>query len=918
MIERFRTLVAKSSELFAWGRCGKDLEDEIQVHIQMLTERYTRQGMDPRDAPAAARRQFGNSDSLRERHHVQASFYALTVLWRDLRFGARQSLRNPILTCIGITSLALGIGANTAVFTAAKAVLFDSLPVDAPDQLRMLTWVGGHEQPVPPVWGDEWSNESGGLTSNAFSYSVFEQLRAKRDAVQDFIAFKDVPLTATVDGQSDMINAELITGAGFQSLGIKASLGRTLTLADDTVAGSEPVAVISQGYWVQRFARSQAVIGEHIFLNGVPVTIVGVCGGHFAGLQLGNVSQIFLPLTMQPLVVPRAQNSSVSLLNNPQSWWVQVLVRLRTDVPEPRVQAELDAILRQVAMPVLTHTSDIEQFHLRLEPGSRGVDSLRGKYSRPSYVLLGLAGLILLLACVNLANLLLAGSASRRREITTRFALGASRGSIVRQMLTESILLSVWGGIAGLVFGYIFRNAIPQLLEGPSRPVIASVDFDGRVLLFTLGVSIATGLLFGVAPAWQSMRLDVNINLRDSGGATANRQRLLLDKALVLGQIALSAILLVGAGLFARTLFNLNHIPLGFEADRMLLFHLDPPRSRYSNPQMITLYKRLEQELADVPGVRSVTMSNIAIIGDGHSGSTFHVFGRPTEKDKDRVQANAVGADFFQTLGIPMLQGRAFTIHDTGASPNVAIVNRTLALKYFPGENPVGRTFETEADNADNVEEPIQIVGVAADTRYADLRSDTPPTFYVPYQQRSISGRMVVELRTASDPATVLESVRKTVQSIDGDLPLIDVRTMKEQIRSTLADERTLADLACAFSVLALVLASIGIYGIMAYTVSTRTSEIGLRIAFGAQPTSVLTAVLCESIVLTLVGILLGLGAALLMVRFIGSTLYGLGAADPLTASCTTFLLLTVSIIAAAVPARRASRIDPMRALRYE
>jgi predicted permease len=915
MMERLCTLIPKLGELFGWARCGKDLDDEIQGHIQMLTERYIRQGMDSRDAAAAARRQFGNSDSLRERHYAQASFVMLTVLWRDLRFGARQLLRNPVLTCIGITSLALGIGANTAVFMAAKATLFDSLPVEAPDQLRVLTWVSGHEQPVPPVWGDVWSNESGGLTSNAFSYPVFQELRAKRDAVQDFIAFKDVQLTATVAGQSEMINAELITGTGLQSLGIKAALGRTLTLADDTVAGSEPVAVISRGYWVQHFARSQSVIGEHIFLNGVPVTIVGVCGGDFAGLQLGNVSQIFLPLTLQPLVAPREQNSSVSLLNNPQSWWIQILVRLRRDVPEPRVQAELDAILRQAALPVLAHTSDIGRFHLRLEPGSRGVDSLRGAYARPSYVLLGLAGLILLLACLNLANLLMARSASRRREMTTRFALGASRAGIVRQILTESILLSALGGIAGLLLGYLLRNAIPKLLEGASRPVIASVDFDWRVLIFTVALSLATGVLFGLAPAWQSTRSDRSTNFRDSGGATANRQRLLLDKTLVLGQIALSAILLVGAGLFARTLFNLNHVPLGFEADRMLLFHLNPPRSRYSNAQMITLYKRLEQQLADVPGVRSVTMSNIAIIGDGHSGSTFHVLGHRIDKDKDRVQTNAVGADFFQTLGIPMLQGRAFSIHDTGDSPNVAIVNRTLALKYFSGENPVGRTFEADAEDGEG---PIQIVGVAADTRYADLRSETPPTFYVPYQQRSSSGRMVVELRTASDPGTVLENVRKTVQSLDRDLALIDVRTMKEQIRSTLADERTLADLACAFSVLALVLASIGIYGIVSYSVSTRTSEIGLRMAFGAQPTSVLIATLRESIALTLMGILVGLGTAFWMIRSIGSMLYGLGAADPITGACTTLLLVTVSIIAAAVPARRASQIDPIRALRHE
>ena len=915
MIERLRIFVAKLNELLGRAATGRDLDDEIQAHIQMLTERYVGQGMDRREARAAAQRQFGNSDSLRERHHLQASFHTLTVLWRDLRFGARQLLRNPVLTCVGITSLALGIGANTAIFSVANAVLFDTLPVEAPGHLRMLTWVSGHELPVPPVWGDVWSNESGWLTSNAFSYPVFEELRARKDVVQDFIAFKDVSLTATVDGQSDMINGELITGSGFQSLGVRAAFGRTLSSADDTAASSEPVAVISQAYWAERFGRSQAAIGQRIVVNGLPVTIVGVCAGRFAGLQMGNVSQIFLPVTLQPLILPRPQNTSVSLLNNPQSWWIQVLVRLRPDVPEARVQAELDAILRQVAMPALTHTADIDRFHLRLEPGSRGVDSLRGAYSRPSYVLLGLAGLILLLSCVNLANLLLARSTSRRREMTTRFALGASRAGVLRQILTESILLSTLGGIAGLLLGYLFRNAIPKLLQGASRPAIASLDFDWRVLVFTLTVTLATGVLFGIVPALNSTRSESNLNLRDSGGATANRQRLLLDKWLVLGQIALSAVLLAGAGLFAHTLYNLNHIPLGFEADRMLLFHLNPPRSRYSDAQMNALYKRLEQKMAEVPGVRSVTMSNIAIIGDGHSGSTFRVFGRPVDQNVERVQTNGVGIDFFYTLGIPLLQGRAFSVQDTETSPKVAVVNRTLANKYFPGENPVGRTFETDAED---VEGPIQIVGVAADTRYADLRSETPPTFYIPYLQRAFWSRMVVEVRTASDPATVLKSLRVTVQSLDPDLPLVDVRTMKEQVHSTLADEQTLADLALAFSVLAVVLASIGIYGIMSYSVNTRTSEIGLRIAFGARPTSVLIAILRESIALTLMGILLGLGAALWLVRSIGSMLYGLGTADPLTGAGTTLLLVTVSIIAAAVPARRASQIDPIRALRHE
>jgi hypothetical protein len=384
-----------------------ELDDEIQLHIQMLTERFTLNGMEPCDAEAAARRQFGNATLLRQSHHEQRIFSTLVTLWRDLRFGLRQLRRNPILTCVAITSLALGIGANTAVFTAAKRVLFDTLPVSSPDQLRMLTWVSGHEQPVPPVWGDVGPNETGGLTGNAFSYPLLEEMRKRTDAVQALIAFKDAAMTATIDGHSEMINGELITGNAFQSLGVKAELGRILSPTDDLAPGNGPVVVISDGYWAQRFARSPLVLGKAISLNGVPVTIVGVSSGRFAGLQMGSSTQIFVPLTMQPLILPKAQNGSISLLDNPQSWWVQILVRLSPDVSEERAQAELDATLRQAAMPVLKRTGDLDRFHLRLEPGDRGLDYLRGEYARPSYVLLALAGLVLLLACLNLANLLL-------------------------------------------------------------------------------------------------------------------------------------------------------------------------------------------------------------------------------------------------------------------------------------------------------------------------------------------------------------------------------------------------------------------------------------------------------------------------------------------------------------------------------
>lgn len=916
MTIRIRVFVARLRGLFGQRRTGHELEDEIQLHIQMLMDRFILQGMAPNDARAAAQRQFGNATLLREHHNEKRSFPFVVTLWRDLRFGLRQLQRNPLLAFVAITSLALGIGANTAIFTAAKRVLFDTLPVANPEQLRLLTWVSGQDQPVPAVWGDVAQNSSGGLTSNGFSYPVLEAMRQRTDAVQALIAFKDAPVAVTIDGHSEMINGELISGNGFQALGVQAELGRTLIATDDLPPGNGPVAVISDGYWTQRFARSPLVLGQVISLNGVPVTIAGVIRGRFAGLQMAGSDQIFVPLTMQPLILPRAQNGSVSLLNNPQSWWVQILVRQRPEVSDGRAQAELDTTLRQAAQPALKRTGDLNRFHLQLEPGERGLDDLRGAYAQQSYVLLGLAGLVLLLACLNLANLLLARSATRQRELSTRMALGASRGSIMRQMLTESLLLSSFGGAAGLLLGYLGRNVIPRLLENSSGPEPVQVAFDWRVLLFTMGISFATGILFGLAPAWQATRAAGHAGLRESGGTTANRHRLWFDKSLVIGQIALSTILLMGAGLFVHTLLNLNRISLGFETDHILLFHLRLPRARYTDAQMTSFFKQLEEKLAALPGVRSVSVSNIGIIGDGGSGASLRVLGPPQEKDPTYVQTNAVGADFFETLGIPVLQGRALNRHDTSTSPKVAVVNRALAQQFFPNENPIGKMFETDPED---VEGPIQIVGIAANTRYAELREATPPTFFVPYVQE-VNGpsRMMVEIRTVGNPGTVLLEVRGALESLDRDLPMVDVRTMKEQVRSTMTDERALAQLAGGFSVLALVLAGIGIYGIMAYAVNTRTAEIGLRIALGARTNQVLSRIVREAIWLTSAGIVFGSIAAFWLTRFIQVMLYGLGNADALAVGGTAFLLLSVSLVAAFAPARRASRIDPIRALRHD
>ena len=912
-----RVFAAKLKARCALDKENREFDEELRAHLQLLTEQYVRQGMPAEQASLAARRQFGNSSLLRERHTEMRTFLSLSAFLRDVRFGARQLARNPLFTAIAVSSLALGIGANTAIFSAAKKVLLDTLPVSKPHELRLLTWVSGHHQPVPQVWGDVWSTDSGGLASNAFSYAVWEQMRKKTEVFRDLIAFKDVTMTANVDRRPELVGGELVSGGAFNALGVKPILGRLLNSADDAGAGKGPVAMISEAYWGERFGRSQAVLGNTLVLNGIPLTIVGVLPAQFTGLQMGSVAQVFVPLTMQPVVAPRAQllPGETSLLNNPQAWWIHILVRLRPDVPEARIQAALNLSLRQTAMDTLPKAKDLDQLGLRMVQGDRGVDDLRGQFADPSYLLLVLAGLVLVLACVNLANLLLARAANRQREISTRLALGAGKAQILRQVLTENLLLASLGGIAGLGLGYFVRNAIPGLLDNSSTGPAIKVVFDWQVLAFTAVISLAAGLLFGTIPAWQATHINVHRSLKGIGNTSAGRNSRWLGKGLVITQIALSIVLLIGAGLFVRTLVNLSRTTLGFRSDRLLLFELDPPRTRYSSKQMTMLYRQLEEKIAAVPGVRSVSLSNIAIIGDGYSGTTFHLPGRPAQSNQERVQINSVGTDFFRTMGIPLLQGRGFTAHDTSSAPTVAVVNQALARRFFPRENPVGQIFEADPDDANG---PIQIVGVAADTRYADLRAETPPIFYIPYQQEPNASHMIVEVHTAAEPGAVLTQVRASVESLDRELPMIHVRTMTDQLNASLSAERIFAHLTAGFGLLALVLAAIGIYGIMTYTVSRRTQEIGLRMALGEQPASVVWMVLREALGMLAIGVVAGIACSVALSRFVAAQLFGLRAVDAWTYIAAIAVLSAVAVLSSFLPARRASAIDPLTTLRYE
>ena len=912
-----RVFAAKLKARFAQDKANREFDDELQAHLQLLTEQYLRQGMPAEEAGLAARRQFGNSSLVRERHREARSFLSLSAFWRDVRFGARQLARNPVFTVIAVSSLGLGIGANTAIFSAAKRVLLDTLPVSNPHELRLLTWVSGHQQPVPQVWGDVWSTDSGGLASNAFSYAVFEQMRKKTGVFRDLIAFKDIKMTASVDRHPELVSGELVSGGAFDALRVKPILGRLLNSADDAGPGKGPVAMISEGYWAASFGRSQAVLGNSFVVNGVPLTIVGILPAQFTGLQMGSVAQVFVPLTMQPVVAPRAQllHGDTSLLNNPQAWWIHILVRLRPDVPEARTQSALNLSLRQTAMDTLPKAKNLDQLGLQLVQGDRGVDDLRDQFADPSYLLLALAGLVLLLACVNLANLLLARGAGRQREMSTRLALGASKAQILRQVLTESLLLSSLGGTSGLGLGFFVRNAIPGLLGNSWSGSAIKVVFDWQVLAFAAALSLAAGLLFGMIPAWQAMHINVNRSLKGTGNTTAGRNTRWLGKGLVSTQISLSIVLLIGAGLFVRTLVNLGRTTLGFRSDRLLLFELDPPRTRYSDTQMTMLYRQLEEKIAAIPGVRSVSLSNIAIIGDGSSGTTFHLPGRSAQSNQERVQINSVGADFFRTMGIPLLQGRAFTGHDTSSAPTVAVVNQAFARRFFPRENPIGQIFEADSDDANG---PIQIIGIAADTRYAELRAETPPIFYIPYQQQPTASHMVFEVHTATEPGTVLSQVRASVEVLDRELPMINVRTMTDQLTASLSAERIFANLTAGFGLLALVLASIGIYGIMTYTVSRRNQEIGLRMALGESPASVVWMVLREALGMLAIGLVAGIGCSLALSRFVAAQLFGLRAVDTWTYVAAIALLSAVAVVSSFLPARRASAIDPLTTLRYE
>jgi len=809
---------------------------------------------------------------------------------------------------VAVISLGLGIGANTAIFTFAKEILLTTMAVPHSERLRVLTWAPG---PTSNFTGHSWG-DFGPVLAAPFPYLLYLDMRRHNDVLDDLVAFKDIyQMTATVEGQAESVDGMLVSGNFYRSLAPKLIAGRPLAPEDDSLSATL-AAVISDAYWARRFGRSADALGKTVNLNRVPVTIVGVNAPEFKGPKAGGTPQFFLPVSLQQQILADPRGSMLARIDFS---WLMIIGRLKPGVSDQQANTSLDRTFRNAIHTTIPDLKESDIPRFSLIAGSRGLDRRTRVFSKPIYLLLALAGLVLLIACANLANLLLARSATRQREMSLRLAMGASRPRVMRQVLTEALLLAALGGMAGLLLGYLGRNLIPSLFEDSWHPSTFDPQMDWRVFAFAFVITLITGLLFGVAPAWRSTRANVNSGLKETARMSTTRPKALLGKALVAFQVSLSLLLLVGSGLFLRTLLNLRAADLGFNPEHVLLFDLHPSRSSYPAAQRVPLFQKIEEKMAALPGVESASLSSETLLANGRGRECFSPTGAPDlGPDRGSPWINEVGANFFATLGIPIVNGRSFTPRDNSRAPKVAIVNQTLAQDFFPHTNPIGQTIIS----CDAGATPIEIVGISADAKYDNIRNGVPPTLYLPYLQDTDAGRMTFELKTAASTASMTAEIREAVRSIDNDLPIFEVRTQTQQIQATLTNERVFATLTSGFGILALILASIGIYGIMAYTVSRRTNEIGIRMALGARQSRVLTMVLREVAILIAAGLAIGLAAALATTRFVASFLYEIKSNDPLTLSVAAAVLASVAALAGYLPARRASRLDPMTALREE
>jgi predicted permease len=915
-----------------------DLNAELRFHLEEEAADRRETGLPEEEARWSARRELGNLGLVREQTRAAWSWVWVEQLLQDVRYAWRAMLRNPGFTVLAALTLALGIGANTAIYSLMDALLMRWLPVADPGSLVVLKWhVSGKKRlrvsVVHDVSGYFYSDPRTGITTEIFPYPAFELLRTSNRVLSVLFAYYPTQkLNVLARGRAEVANGLYVSGDFFRGLAIPPEAGRLITGEDDR-AGAPAVAVLSHAFAQSRFGDADNAAGQLLVINGVPFTAIGVAPAGFSGIDPASAPAFYLPMHTEPVLNPEQDpgaNPGKRYLDE-HYYWVEMMGRLRPGVTMAQAQAALGPVFEQ--WTAATATKDEERRNLPeflLSEGSRGLDDLRREYSRPVYVLLALVGLILAIACANIANLLLARATARRSEMAVRLSMGAGRGRVIRQLLTESVLLASAGGAAGVLFAVWGIRALTVLLASGGKSLPIQADLNWHVLATAGVLTLLTGVLFGLAPALQATRVDVMPVLREARAAGSRRHARLglnFSQVLVISQIAISLLLLVGAGLFVRTLSNMRALEVGFRRENLLVFTLDAWQAGYRKPRIISFYSDLEKRFGAIPGVRSAAAANAPLFDDAW-GWPVVPLGRPRPEDAPTGRGSgmastatrvlATGPGFFKTMQIPVLAGREFDERDREGSPPAVIVNEAwVKANLGGGRNPVGQAVVSFGLRGKP--QQMQIVGLAKNARYEDLTGDFPAIVYMPFQQSSDIPveDMTFFLRTPGDPLSYAGAIREIVRQADSRIPVTNLGTQAARVDEQMAQQMLFARLCTGFAVLALAIACVGLYGTMSYSVARRTGEIGIRMALGAQRATVVWMVLKDVVILAAVGLAISVPAALGAARLVQSLLFGVKPNDPAAIAAATAILVCAALLAAYVPARRAARIDPMIAVRH-
>jgi predicted permease len=909
---RLKTLVLR---VLNRKRVEEELNEEVDSYFDILVARHIGRGLSREQARRAARVEFEGPEQVKEKVREVRIGAEIETTLRDIGYAWRVLRRSPVFTIVAVLTLALGIGANTAIFTLINAVMLRALPVEHPEQLVLLT--------DPAVSGISTDTTERGLRER-MSYPEFEELRAHNTVFSGMVAaqneanHQDVFRDAGPASQPVKAYTQLVSGDFFRLLGVRPVLGRTFTAEEDNAPGANPLAVISHGFWQREFAGDRGIVGRTFRVGQGVFQIVGVAPAGFRGILVGSDTDLWIPITMQEQVLPGR-----NYLKPRDTLWVHILARLSPATTIGSAEAATNVAFQQILQaqaadaPIEKERRDMLLQRIELRPGARGASTLRGQFSDPLVLLMAMVGVVLLIACANIANLMLVRATGRQREIGIRLAIGAGRARLIRQLLTESLLIAALGGMLGILMASVGARVLVALVSARVDGLELEISHDYRVLLFTTAVSLATGILFGLLPAIRATRMDLNRALAaDARGSIGGHGRVQTGRILAILQIALSLVLLLGSALFVRSLHNMLTQDLGFERYHLLMVGVDPVTAGYKESEAKDLYEKARAELRRIPGVRNVTLSNTGLFG-GESRDRISLDGSPI-RDPQQLRSfwTLVGPDYFSTLGIPLLQGREITTADAVRGLQVCVVNESFARRFFPNSDAIGHHV---TDEYPSTRETFEIVGVVSDSREHRPNEMRGPRFYANiHNPIGTVDEVTFLLNTSGEPSAVASAVRQSLQRLDRNLPIWSLRTVNEQIDRRLITERLMAQLAAFFGVVALSMAAIGLYGVISHSITRRKSEIGIRMALGATERSVVRMVLGETLGIVAVGMVIGLACALMLGSLISSRLYGLTSADPLSIALAALVILGTAVLAGYIPARRASRIDPMASLRCE